>query len=133
MLLVANGRMSVPALHAAAFDSRIGSVIIEGGLVSWKAVIDARYHQDQLDNVVRGAIAHYDLPALAAALAPRALVLSSLTDPMGNPIPADKAGKTYDQAEFFYKVLNHEDRLRIIDRGVGTGFLDTYGQLLQSR
>ncbi len=131
VLLVANGRMGVPAMHAAAFDSRIGSVIIEGGLVSWKAVIDARYHQDQLDNVVRGALAHYDLPALAAAIAPRPLVLASLADPMGHPVPAGKVKKAYGQAELFYKVLNQERRLRIINRGTGTGFLDTYGQMLE--
>ncbi len=131
VMLVANGRMGVPALHAAAFDSRIGSVLIEGALVSWKAVIDAKYHQDQVDNVVRGAIAHYDLPSLAAAIAPRQLVLSSLADPMGNPIPAGKVRKTYDQAELFYKVLDQDDRLRIMDRVAGTGFMDTYGQILQ--
>jgi cephalosporin-C deacetylase-like acetyl esterase len=130
VLMVANGRMGVPALHAAAFDSRIGSVLIEGGLVSWKAVIDTKYHQDQADNVVRGAIAHYDLPALAAAIAPRPLTLSGMADPMGVPILANKVKKSYDQAELFYKVLDQDDRLRIIDRGAGAGFMDTYRQIL---
>ena len=94
IILVARGRMGVPALHAAAFDSRLGAVVIEGGLVSWKAVIDATYHQDQLDNVVRGALARYDLPALAASIAPRPLVLANLADPMGRPLPVQDVKKS---------------------------------------
>ena len=133
ILLVAKGRMGVPAMHAAAFDSRIGRVIIEGGLVSWKAVIDAKYHRDQLDNVVRGALAHYDIPSLAAAIAPRPLVLASLSDPMGRPIGSDQARKAYDQAALFYKVMNYEDRLRVTDRGIGVSFIEAYGELLQER
>jgi cephalosporin-C deacetylase-like acetyl esterase len=133
VMMVAKGRMGVPAMHAAAFDSRISGLIVEGGLVSWQAVIDAKYHMDQLDNVVRGAIAEYDIPSLASAIAPRPMVLASMADPMGRPLPAKKVRDTYDQAALFYQVMDYKDRLKIIDRGMDAGFIETYGEFEQWR
>ena len=133
VMLVAKGRMGVPALHAAAFDKGFSPVIIEGGLVSWEEVINAKFHVDQLDNVVMGAVAHYDIPALAAAVAPRPLTLAGLRDPMGRPLPAENVDKAYSQARAFYKKHQKDQCLNIIDRIAGVGFMDTYGKLLNER
>src|SRR5439155_26247740 len=59
------------ALHAAALDDRIREITLERSLVSWSAVVRTPISYNQLTNVVPGALAAYDLPDLAARLAPR--------------------------------------------------------------
>jgi pimeloyl-ACP methyl ester carboxylesterase len=72
-------------LHAAALDPRIAEVTLDRGLVSWSAVARAKLNRDQLANAVPGALRHYDLPDLAASLAPRRLTVEAPVDPMGQP------------------------------------------------
>jgi hypothetical protein len=60
-------------VHAALTDERISSVIIEGGLVSWYRMVTDPIHRRQFDNILPGVLADYDLPVLAAGLAPRPL------------------------------------------------------------
>jgi dienelactone hydrolase len=71
--IIANGDLTVPALHAAYFtcggaEKRLSRVTLEGGIPSWQAVIHARRAKHQLMNVVPGALEVYDLPDLSAAL-----------------------------------------------------------------
>jgi len=67
--LVAVGRMTVPALHAAALEpDRFASVELRGGLSSWASVIATDDAALQLENTVHGALLVYDLPHLIARL-----------------------------------------------------------------
>ena len=130
MTVLAKGSAGVPALHAAALDNRISSVIIEGGLASWKAVVEAKYHRGQLDNAVLGALAQYDLPLLASALAPRTLVLSNTSDPMGHVLPLEQAALEYQAAAHCYKILNRSQNLRFAIRQEGLEVLRAYPNAL---
>jgi len=125
-IAVGKGSAVVPLLHAAAFDNRISHVILEGGLVSWRAVVEAKYHRSQLDNVVLGALAHYDLPALAASLAPRMLVLGSTADPMGHTLAPEQVADEYGQARHCYKTLNRLENFLIIERPAGLKITQAY-------
>jgi len=116
VVAIAKGSAGVPLLHAAAFDNRIAKVIIEDGLVSWKAVVQAKYHRRQLDNVVIGALAEYDLPVLAATLSPRTLILSNMVDPMGHRLPVEKIAQQYKQALHCYRILKRPANLLIAER-----------------
>ena len=70
--LVAVGNVGIPALHAAALEpSLFRSVRLTRMLVSWSNVIHNRLHKAMAVNVVHGALAHYDLPDLAAVLGDR--------------------------------------------------------------
>ncbi len=67
--MVAVGRLSVPALHAAALEpSLFSAVSIRGGLRSWADVVRSPRPIDQLANAVHGALAVYDLPDLEQLL-----------------------------------------------------------------
>ncbi|MFH1070450.1 MAG: hypothetical protein V1794_12595, partial [Candidatus Glassbacteria bacterium] len=129
VVAVGKGAGSVPLLHAAAFDSRIAGVAVQNGLVSWKAVVEAKYHLRQLDNVVLSALAWYDLPALAAAIAPRPLVFGNTADPMGNFIPAEKAAMSYGEAHHCYELTGGD--LVFIDRREGLGIGQAYAAVLR--
>jgi hypothetical protein len=86
VLGVARGRIGTTLLHAAAVDTRLSRLIVEGNLVSYQAVGAVPVHRDIEDLVVPGVLGRYDLPDLAAAVAPRAVALRNLISPTGRPL-----------------------------------------------
>jgi dienelactone hydrolase len=74
-------------LHAALLDERglIKSVTLERSLLSWSSIVQRKISRGQLANVVPGALESYDLPDLAARLAPRRLAIRDAVDAMGDP------------------------------------------------
>ncbi len=105
--LVARGSVVPVALHAAALDARIKSLRIERGLASWELVVRTPVSHNQLANVVPGALSVYDLPDLAASLAPRPLSFFEPVDGAGQIAPTrevlekewlKKVVDTYDAA-----------------------------------
>jgi cephalosporin-C deacetylase-like acetyl esterase/pimeloyl-ACP methyl ester carboxylesterase len=93
--LVGVGSMGPVALHAAALDERVKSVTLERSVVSWEAVANSPVSHNQLANAVPGALAVYDLPQLAALVAPRKVVIRAATDPRGQPLPQAEVVKLY--------------------------------------
>jgi hypothetical protein len=59
---------------------------LEKSLVSWSSLLESGISQGQLANVVPGALEIYDLPDLAALLAPRKLTIREAVDALGRPI-----------------------------------------------
>jgi cephalosporin-C deacetylase-like acetyl esterase len=86
---------SVPALFAAALDSRIQSVELDGMLMSYRSVIETPIHRHAYEQVIPGVIRKFDLPDLVAALSPRPVRITSLVDAMGDPVPAKIAASLY--------------------------------------
>src|SRR5262249_142215 len=68
-------------LHAAALDPRIQQATLQRSLVSWTALVHAPISYNQLTTVGPGALKVYDLPDLAAAVAPRLLTIDGAVDP----------------------------------------------------
>jgi dienelactone hydrolase len=67
--LVAVGNVGIAALHAAALEPRLfQNVRLSRTLISWSNAIHSRLHKGLAVNVVHDALAHYDLPNLAATL-----------------------------------------------------------------
>jgi hypothetical protein len=85
------------ALHAALLDQAglIGSVVLERSLVSWADVVEKGISRNQLGSVVPGALEVYDLPNLAARLAPRPLQVRSPVDAMGQPVAQAQLERAY--------------------------------------
>ena len=84
-------------LHAALLDrdGLIKEVDLERSLVSWTDVVEKGISRGQIGNVVPGALESYDLPDLAARLAPRPLRISAPVDAMGRPIAKSDAERAY--------------------------------------
>lgn len=95
---VGAGTAAVPMLFAALFDDRIKRLVLERMLISYQAVIDERLNQDAPEQIVPGAMAHFDLPDIAAALAPRRIDLTNPVNPLGQDLAQDIAGRVYAKA-----------------------------------
>jgi len=85
ILAVARGALGPALLHAAAFDPGIRGVALADSLLSYRSVVMSRSYTTPPDALVPAALTAYDLPDLAAALAPRPLLLVNPTDAHGNP------------------------------------------------
>jgi len=96
--VVGVGSAAPVALHAAALDPRIRRLTLEGMVISWSAVARTPVTVNQLTNVVPGALKVYDLPDLAAAIAPRPLALRGPVDPAGKPVSRAAVEEAYAAA-----------------------------------
>jgi dienelactone hydrolase len=86
--LVGVGAAGPIVLHAALLDEKdlIKEVTLERSLSSWEDLVKQGISRDQLGNVVPGALRVYDLPDLAARLAPRPVHVKSVVDASGQPV-----------------------------------------------
>lgn len=102
---IGTGTMTIPMLHAAAFEPALKGIILQNGLISYRSVAMSRsyrigltarpngghHHPYEIDfswgiaNVLTG----YDLPDLIGTLAPRKIILAGVTDQM--LLPASQA------------------------------------------
>lgn len=76
----------VAALIATTLDSRVQSAVIEGGLVSYESVIRGKIHRNVFEQVIPGALRHFDLPDLVRWSSPRKVEIRGAVDPMGVPV-----------------------------------------------
>jgi pimeloyl-ACP methyl ester carboxylesterase len=116
--VMAVGAAAPVALHAAFLDPRLRSVTLEGMVVSWSAVARTPVTINQLTNVVPCALEVYDLPDLAAALAPRPLTIRSAADPAGSPVARGVLGETYQAARSAYADRGVPSALVLEDGGL---------------
>jgi cephalosporin-C deacetylase-like acetyl esterase len=93
--IVGVGSCGPIALHVAALDPRIQALTLERSVISWSAVVRTPISHNQLCNVVSGALKVYDLPDLAATLAPRRLTVRSAVDPVGKAVTQAELEKVY--------------------------------------
>jgi len=81
---VARKEMAPVLLHAAAFVPTITRVALIEPYSSYRSLVKNRYYNsDFVYSTVPGALKAYDLPDLAASLAPRKLLMANITDELG--------------------------------------------------
>jgi cephalosporin-C deacetylase-like acetyl esterase/lysophospholipase L1-like esterase len=112
--MIAHGMAGPIALHAAALDQRIKRVTLEGSLVSWSNVVDTPLSRNQLANVVPGALRVYDLPELAASLAPRPLAIRQSVDAEGKPLAQAVLESAYASARSAYSRCGADEALVLV-------------------
>ncbi|HAQ19173.1 MAG TPA: hypothetical protein DCR40_08075 [Prolixibacteraceae bacterium] len=80
----ARNEMAPVLLHATAFDPSITHVALIESYSSCSTIVLNRFYKPSfILNTVPGALKAYDLPDLAASLAPRKLLMSGVTDGNG--------------------------------------------------
>lgn len=68
-------------LHAAAFEPAISRIALIEPYSSYNSIVMSRFYTSAfIHGVVPGALKSYDLPDLAASLAPRKLLMAGTTD-----------------------------------------------------
>lgn len=88
---VSEGEAGPVLLHAAAFEDSFRSVNLVGSVMSWQSFLENKFYEKKyVPSVVPGALLYYDLPDLAAALAPTQLSILR---------PKDATGRALSQSE----------------------------------
>lgn len=81
---VAYREMGPVLLHAAAFSSLITRIALINPLISYRSIVNNRwYHPSFIQSTVPAALTSYDLPDLAASLAPKPLLMVNILDGSG--------------------------------------------------
>lgn len=109
------------ALLAALFDEKISAVYAHGGLSEFRSVLESQFVLIPHDVVVPGFVTTGDLPAIAAAVAPRPLRLAELVDGLNRPLAAKDARKAYANASQQYQKSGAGEEFSITDGSQPSG------------
>jgi hypothetical protein len=95
IVVAAQGKLTVPALLAAALDSEISQLYLAGGLVSFRSIVDTEFYRHTLANFVPSLLRHTDLPDIARSLAPRRVILAGTVDGADNTLDIEAVRKLH--------------------------------------
>ena len=111
---VARGAMGPVLLHAAAFEPALARVALLGSYLSYRQLVTSRFYEpDLLAGAVAGALTGYDLPDLAASLAPRPLLFGGVTGPQGKPAGAAELAPDLEVIRAAYRRQQAGEQLTI--------------------
>ncbi len=112
---VAVGTMCPVLLHAAAFETAFSRVALIEPLVSYRSLVMNRYYSPScILNSVAASLTAYDLPDLAACIAPRELTLVNVLNHNGEPADSEMLGRDTAVIHAAYKKASKEDKLRVL-------------------
>jgi hypothetical protein len=97
--VAALGKLTVPALFAAALDPAIKRLYVVGGLVSFQNLVEHETYQHSFANFIPNLLNHTDLPKVAASISPRKLVLAGSIDANCNPVGIAELRAIYSEAD----------------------------------
>jgi hypothetical protein len=86
------------ALLVALYEQKVQAVAARGGLVSYRAVLQDRFCYVPSDAIVPGLLETADLADLAAALAPRRVLLTRVVDGRNRLVPMEESLREYTEA-----------------------------------
>ena len=111
---VARKEMTPVLLHAAVFIPAMERIAFVEPLSSYGSlVINRFYHSPFISAAVPGALKSYDLPDLAAALAPRKLLMVNVTNGMGEVKPSQDIQEDISFIEKIYRERKAEGQLNV--------------------
>ena len=114
---LAIAEMSSVLLHAAAFEPSISRLALLDPLSSYHSLVTKQFYSPQfIHGAVPGMLEFYDLPDLAASLAPRLLMLSNAVDGTGEPGDRESINRDLSVIRNAYRNMDSYDSL-IIDTG----------------
>jgi cephalosporin-C deacetylase-like acetyl esterase len=119
--VLGKGNGGVVALVAAALEPRLRKIACQGAVLSYMEVVRAKLHENMIEIVVPGVLREFDLPDLAASIAPRPLWIVDPRTPAGAAISSEEALKTYPRAK----------HIRILERPAGRSFEETYSDWIR--
>jgi len=102
---IGHGSGGMLVLHAAALDERIRSVMCLGTLMSYASVVENEIYGQRISLFPPAALRKYDLPELAALIAPRPLLLLNGADHVHRPVELDRAAKIYSATSRVYELV----------------------------
>jgi hypothetical protein len=112
---VARREMAPILLHAAAFNPDITRIALIEPYSSYRSIVINRFYNSAfIHSTIPGALKAYDLPDLAASLAPRKLLMLGVTDGNGNRTDIESINNDLDVIKIAYQNINAEEQLNIV-------------------
>jgi cephalosporin-C deacetylase-like acetyl esterase len=110
----AKKQMAPVLLHAAAFDKDISKVALIQPYSSYRSIVMNRlYDPHFIQSTVPASIGVYDLPDLAASLAPQKLVMVGVTDGTGSDQNSEDINRDLSVIKAAYDFKNANNKLQI--------------------
>jgi hypothetical protein len=103
-----NASLGIVALHTAALDSRIRSVVVENTLASYRMVLDQPLHRGISEVMIPGVLRKYDVGNLVLTISPRPVTIIN---------PQDAAGAIIGEAQF--RKATGQQTVRVLARKPG--------------
>ncbi len=111
---IAREEMSPVLLHAAAFNTVISRVALIEPYSSYRSFVMNRFYDPQfVHSLVPGALTAYDLPDLAATLAPVKLLIAGMTD-ANRQTNEEEISKDLKVIEDAYQLINAGNQLEVV-------------------
>jgi cephalosporin-C deacetylase-like acetyl esterase len=117
--LYGRGGLGMAALHAAAIDERIGRVLLENSLLSYRTALDAGLHKNLSEAIIPGVLTRYDTPQLMQAIFPRPIYLINPANAMGQELKSQLVAGALSTIFATDKALGRPDRIKLMHRGFG--------------
>jgi hypothetical protein len=112
---MAHRELSSVLLHAAAFSDDFESVILDEAYTSYLNLAETRFYRPEfIMTGVAGSIREYDLPDLAASIAPRNLIIINPVDGSGNMVTEYPVNRDLTIIADGYKSRSAQDKLEIL-------------------
>lgn len=126
---IARRDMSPTLLHAAAFDPTISRVALIEPYSSYRSIATNRFYDPGFHkSSVAGSVGKYDLPDLAASLAPRDLFIAGVTDATGRRGNSPEVQEDLNVIRAGFEWKSAEQNLKIIS---GDGTEDLFDLLIE--
>jgi cephalosporin-C deacetylase-like acetyl esterase len=101
------GRAALTVFFAAALDERVSAVTCHGLLVSYESLAMNKYFNHHPSSLIPGVLRSFDLPLVAALVAPRKLALEGTVDEMKEVMPPHRVREIYRPAESVYRMIGN--------------------------
>ena len=99
---IGHGLGGLIVLYAAAVDARIASVACTRSLVSYEAIVENEIYTHRFTSFGPGFLKDFDLPEVAALVAPRPLLLVNPVDQLHRVASPDEVETTYQPTASVY-------------------------------
>lgn len=112
---IAFREMAPVILHAAAFHPDISGVALFEPFSSYQSVVESRFYRSSfIPATVPGALTAYDLPDLAACIAPRKLLMAGIMDGTGVNLTTDAIDREYEVTKRAFEKVHANEKLKIL-------------------
>ncbi len=96
--VIGHGTMGLVALFTLALDESLRGGVVESALSDYRSIIENDQYTTPFRAFLPGVLKRFDLPDVAAAIAPRPLLLLNPVDQAGRPMEAGRARAFYSAA-----------------------------------
>jgi dienelactone hydrolase len=123
---VSRGCTGPALMHAAVFDSAIGSAVFLESPLSWKSLTEHRFYDQVIGStIVPSALLSYDLPDLIGLIAPRKVLFVDPVDGDGKPACDELIGNINKIVKTLYQDKSGSFDIMKSDRNDTTGIILT--------